>query len=322
MPRWTLRRVLAKISLMRAGRHEFMKTSVTIATRRSALALAQARAWMQHFTSLTGVATQELHVVTTGDRIVDRPLNEIGGKGLFIKEIEEALLDNSADVAVHSLKDVPAELAPGLALACIPRREDARDVIKTRTGCRFEELPSGAKVGTSSLRRVVQLKLVRPDLTYLPLRGNVDTRLRKCDEGEVDAVVLAMAGMNRLGFQARYTHAFEPEVCLPAIGQGALGIETRANDAWLASVLSAVNDTETELCVAAERGIMLAVQGSCQVPVAGYAQRLGAEMWIRGLLAEPDGSNLRRREVKVEWPRDASAAFDAGKALGAQLYAS
>ncbi len=277
---------------------------------------------MQHFTGATGVATQELHVVTTGDRIVDRPLNEIGGKGLFIKEIEEALLDESADAAVHSLKDVPAELAPGLALACIPKREDPRDVIKTRTGCRFEELPSGAKVGTSSLRRVVQLKLVRPDLVYLPLRGNVDTRLRKCDEGEVDAVVLAMAGMNRLGFQARYTHAFEPDVCLPAIGQGALGIETRSNDAWLQSVLVNVNDTETELCVAAERGVMLAVQGSCQVPVAGYAQRVGDQMWLRGLLAEADGSNLRRREVKLTWPIDVRAAFEAGTTLGAELFAS
>src|SRR5688572_27134998 len=140
-----------------------MKTSVTIATRRSALALAQARAWMQHFSRATGVETRELHVVTTGDKIVDRPLNEIGGKGLFIKEIEEALLDESADAAVHSLKDVPAELAPGLALTCIPKREDPRDVIKTRSGCRFEELPAGSRVGTSSLRRVVQLKLVRPD---------------------------------------------------------------------------------------------------------------------------------------------------------------
>lgn len=298
-----------------------MKTSVTIATRRSALALAQARAWMQQFTDATGITTRELHVVTTGDRIVDRPLNEIGGKGLFIKEIEEALLDETADAAVHSLKDVPAELAPGLSLACIPRREDPRDVVKTRTGCRFEELPPGAKVGTSSLRRVVQLQLLRPDLVYLPLRGNVDTRLRKCEEGEVDAVVLAMAGMNRLGFQARFTHAFEPDVCLPAIGQGALGVETRNTDAWLQSVLTKVNDLETELCVAAERGIMLAVQGSCQVPVAGYAQRQGDRMWIRGLLAEADGSNLRRRDTTIEWPADVGAAFEAGKRLGSELYA-
>lgn len=299
-----------------------MKTTVTIATRRSALALAQARAWMQHFTSTTSIATQELHVVTTGDKIVDRPLNEIGGKGLFIKEIEEALLDNRADVAVHSLKDVPAELAVGLTLSCIPKREDPRDVITTRSGCRFEGLPAGSKVGTSSLRRVVQLKLVRPDLVYVPMRGNVDTRLRKCEEGEVDAVVLAMAGMNRLGFQARYTHAFEPEVCLPAIGQGALGIETRADDSWLKTVLLQVNDTETELCVAAERGVMLAVQGSCQVPVAGYASRHGDRMSIRALLAEADGSKLRRREISVPWPKDAEGAFATGKSLGAELYAA
>lgn len=292
---------------------------VTIATRKSALALAQCRAWMAEFTRITGVQTRELHVTTTGDRIQDRALNQIGGKGLFIKEIEEALLDGSADIAVHSLKDVPAELAPGLALACYPKREDARDVIKTRTGCRFEELPSGARVGTSSLRRVVQLQRVRSDLQFVPLRGNVDTRLRKCDEGEVDAVILAMAGMNRLGFRERFTHALEPEVCLPAVGQGSLGIEIRSSDARLRELLAQVNDSDTEIAVSAERGVMLAVEGSCQVPVAGYAVRDGGEMSLRGFLAEADGSRVRSAETRVAWPESPGEAFEVGRELGSRL---
>lgn len=293
---------------------------VTVATRKSALALAQARAWMAQFTAATGVETRELHVTTTGDRIQDRALNQIGGKGLFIKEIEEALLDGSADVAVHSLKDVPAELAAGLRLACIPTREDARDVIKTRTGVRFEELPAGARVGTSSLRRVVQLQRLRPDLSFVPLRGNVDTRLRKCEEGEVDAVVLAAAGLNRLGFQARYTHVLEAEVCLPAVGQGALGIEMRVGDERAEALLGAVNDSDTEIAVAAERGVMLAVEGSCQVPVAAYAVRQEQNgMWLRGLLAEADGSRLRTIEERCVWPSRAADAFEFGRDLGQRL---
>lgn len=294
-------------------------STVTIATRKSALALAQCRAWMADFTEKTGVGTRELHVTTTGDRIQDRALSQIGGKGLFIKEIEEALLDASADIAVHSLKDVPAELAPGLSLACYPRREDARDVITTRSGCRFEELPAGAKVGTSSLRRVVQLRQVRPDLQYLALRGNVDTRLRKCEEGEMDAVVLAMAGMNRLGFQARFTHALDAEVCLPAVGQGALGIEIRSEDARLRAWLAQVNDPETELAVSAERGVMLAVEGSCQVPVAGYAIRQGAQLWLRGFLAEADGSRIRTADERTAWPATPEEAFEIGRRLGQHL---
>jgi hydroxymethylbilane synthase len=296
--------------------------TVTIATRKSALALAQCRMWMADFTRTTGVETRELHVTTTGDRIQDRALSQIGGKGLFIKEIEEALLDGSAHIAVHSLKDVPAELAPGLRLACYPPREDARDVIKTQSGCRFEELPAGARVGTSSLRRVVQLQRLRPDLQYVALRGNVDTRLRKCEEGEVDAVVLAMAGMNRLGFQARLTHALDVEVCLPAVGQGALGIEIRSEDAQVRAWLAQVNDPTTEIAVSAERGVMLAVEGSCQVPVAGYAVREGAELWLRGLLAEADGSQLRTADERAAWPTTPEEAFEIGRRLGQRLKAA
>lgn len=295
--------------------------TVTIATRKSALALAQARAWMAHFTAVTGVATAELHVTTTGDRIQDRALSQIGGKGLFIKEIEEALLAGGADVAVHSLKDVPAELAPGLDLVCFPKREDARDVVRTRSGCRFEELPPGARVGTSSLRRTVQLRRLRPDLEYVALRGNVDTRLRKCEAGEVEAVILAMAGMNRLGFQDRFTHALEAEVCLPAVGQGALGIEIRSEDARLRELLRAVNDPDTETAVAAERGVMLAVEGGCQVPIGAYAVRQGGELWLRGLLAAEDGTNFRTLETRIAWPAAPAEAFEAGKSFGQKLKA-
>jgi hydroxymethylbilane synthase len=292
---------------------------VVVATRRSALALAQARAWMRAFTAATNVETEELHIVTTGDRIVDRALNEIGGKGLFIKEIEEAILEGRADCAVHSLKDIPASVHPGLRLGCIPPREDARDVVTTRTGCQFSELPRGARVGTSSLRRVVQLRQLRPDLEYVPLRGNVDTRLRKCEEGEVDAVVLAMAGMNRLAFGHRFTHALEPEVCLPAVGQGALAIELREADSELVELLATLNHGETEIAVCAERGVMRAVDGSCQVPVAGYAERRGQSMWLRGFLAQPAGSPLARSECTVPWPTSPEEATQIGERLGQEL---
>lgn len=299
-----------------------MKRPVIVATRRSALALAQARAWMADFTRATGVTTEELHVVTTGDRIVDRALNEIGGKGLFIKEIEEAVRQGRADCAVHSLKDVPAELAPGLALACIPERADPRDAVQTTSGRGFRELPSGAKVGTSSLRRITQLKLLRPDLHYVPLRGNVDTRLAKCERGEVDAVIVAMAGLQRLGFADRCVEVLDPDLCLPAVGQGALAVECRADDSPLQQSLLQVNDTETQLAVWAERGVMLAVEGSCQVPVAAYATRQGQQIWLRAMLAEADGSNVRFDDARAPWPSTSEEAFDLGRRLGERLKAA
>lgn len=299
--------------------------TVTIATRKSALALAQARAWMQDFSKASGWQTQELHVVTTGDRIQDRALSLVGGKGLFIKEIEEAILAGEAQAAVHSLKDVPAELVKELTLGCIPKREDPRDVVVTRTGCHFTELPAGAKVGTSSLRRMYQLQKLRPDLAFEPIRGNVDTRLRKCEEGVVDAVILAASGMHRLGLNARYTHPLEPEVCLPAIGQGALAIELREDNAALAQALKAVHCPQTARIVAAERGIMLAVEGSCQVPVAGFGvreQQTEDQLWLRGMLAEANGSNMQFRECRVPWPGDDQAAFEIGMTLGKELKAT
>lgn len=292
---------------------------VTVATRKSALALAQSRAWMASLREQAQVDTEELLVVTTGDRIQDRPLNEVGGKGLFLKEIEEALLEGKADLAVHSLKDVPAQLAPGLIIGCVPKREDPRDAIKTRSGCFFRDLPAGAKVGTSSLRRTVQLRAVRPDLDYVPLRGNIDTRLRRCEEGVIDAVVLAYAGLRRIGRADEITELLPPEVCLPAVGQGALGIEIRAEDEGILSLVAELEDMETAIATASERGVLVAVDGSCQVPVAAHAEHVGDELWLRALLADPDGSNLRREELRCPWPETLQRAQEAGAAVGRAL---
>jgi hydroxymethylbilane synthase len=294
-------------------------TVLTVATRKSQLALAQARAWMRALSGLTSVETAELHVVTTGDRVQDVPLSQIGGKGLFIKEIEEALVDGRADVAVHSMKDVPAELAPNLVIGSVPAREDPRDVVVTREGCGFEELRSGAKVGTSSLRRATLLRAFRPDLEYVPIRGNVDTRLRKCAEGLVDAVVLARAGLVRLGLEARATEILDPSRCLPAIGQGALAIEQRVSDEATRAIIDRLTDAETWIAVAAERGVMSAVEGSCQLPVAAYGVREGSDLWLRGMLAEPDGSHPRFRELRTAWPSSPTAAAATGVELGREL---
>jgi hydroxymethylbilane synthase len=293
---------------------------LTLATRRSALALSQSRAFARALEAATpDLSLRELEVVTSGDRTQDRSLQDIGGKGLFIKELEEALLDGRADFAVHSIKDVPAELAPALRLACIPAREDPRDVLVTRSGAPLAELPAGARVGTSSLRRAVALRAARPDLQIAPVRGNVDTRLRKMAEGVVDAVVLALAGLKRLGLADRATEILSPEVSLPAIGQGALGIECRAEDARVSDVLARLADRETTTCVTAERAVMAAVEGSCRTPVAAYAVRDGGALWLRALLAEPDGSRLRTGERRAAWPGDVREAARLGADLGAEL---
>ncbi len=295
------------------------RRTVTVATRKSTLALAQSRAWMAELRQRANVDTAELLVTTTGDRIQDRPLNEVGGKGLFLKEIEEALLAGQADLAVHSLKDVPGELAKGLNIGCVPRREDPRDAIKTRSGCLFADLPSGARVGTSSLRRTVQLRAVRPDLEYVPLRGNIDTRLKRCEEGVIDAVVLAYAGLRRIGRGDEITELLSPEVCLPAVGQGALAIEIRAGDESILSLVAELEDSEAAIATASERGVLIAVEGSCQIPVAAHAQHVGGDLWLRALLADPDGSNLRREELRCPWPETLQRAEDVGAIVGRAL---
>ncbi|KYF68302.1 hydroxymethylbilane synthase [Sorangium cellulosum] len=293
---------------------------LTLATRRSALALAQSRAFARSLeAAVPGLTLRELEVVTSGDRTQDRSLQDIGGKGLFIKELEEALLDRRADFAVHSIKDVPAEIARALCLACIPAREDPRDVLVTRSGAPLAELPAGARVGTSSLRRAVALREARPDLQIEPVRGNVDTRLRKVVDGAFDAIVLALAGLKRLGLADRATEVLSPEVSLPAIGQGALGIECRTDDSAVRDVLAALADRETTTCVTAERAVMAAVEGSCRTPVAAYAVRDGDALWLRAFLADPDGSRLRRAERRVAWPGDLREAARLGEDLGAEL---
>lgn len=296
--------------------------TVTLATRKSALALAQSRAFARSLEAKNpGLCVNELLVTTTGDRIQDRTLNEIGGKGLFVKEIEEALLDGRADLAVHSLKDVPPELPNGLCIGCYPEREDPRDVLVSREGLELSELRHASRVGTSSLRRRLQLELTRPDLRVEVLRGNVDTRLRKCREGVVDAIVLARAGMVRLGIADQATEVIDPAVMLPAVGQGSLGIEHRVDDARVAALLAPLAHLDTKMAVLAERAVMRAVEGSCQMPVAAYAVREGDEMFLRGLLAEPDGTRLRRAERRAEWPRDEADAERIGHSLGSELRA-
>ena len=290
------------------------------ATRRSALALAQSRAFAAALSKAhAGLELEEKQVVTSGDRIQDRPLSEVGGKGLFVKEIEETLLAGGADFAVHSIKDVPAALPEGLHIACIPRREDPRDVLVSPKYQTLAALPAGAKIGTSSLRRAIALRASRPDLTIVPLRGNVDTRLRKVDAGEVDAILLAKAGLSRLGLAARATEILEPAVCLPAVGQGALGIEAREGDARVVDVLRALHDPLTGTCVAAERGVMLALEGDCKTPLGAHAVRAGDTLELSAFVAEPDGSRFRRAADRMPWPSSDADAKRFGQELGRRL---
>lgn len=296
------------------------RTRFTYATRKSALALAQCRAFVALLArARPDLAFDELQVVTTGDRIQDRSLSEIGGKGLFIKEIEEALLDGRADFAVHSSKDVPPELAPSLAIGCFPERVDARDVIVTRSGATLEELPRAATIGTSSLRRRIQLGELRPDLQFSILRGNVDTRIRKCRAGEVEAIVLARAGMLRLGIEGEASEVLSAERCLPSVGQGALAVELRTDDDEVRALLEPMSHPETKIAVLTERGVMRAVEGNCQTPVAAYAVKEGTQIWLRAMLAEPDGSNLRREALRAAWPSTELDATALGERLGHAL---
>jgi hydroxymethylbilane synthase len=293
---------------------------LTYATRRSTLALTQSRSFAASLAAITeGISTRELQIVTSGDKIQDRSLAEIGGKGLFVKEIEEALLDKKADFAVHSLKDLPGILPAGLLLACIPQREDARDgLVAPRYGT-LEALPAGARVGTSSLRRSISIKALRPDLTVLLLRGNVDTRLRKVESGEYDAILLARAGLIRLGLQEKVTQVLSPDQLLPAVGQGALGIECRVEDTATRALLAALHDPSAATCVAAERGVLIALGGDCKTPLGAHAERRNDGLRLRAFVAEPDGSRLRRAEHFGAWPASETEAHAVGLALGKTL---
>jgi hydroxymethylbilane synthase len=274
------------------------RSTLVLGTRGSKLAVHQSE-WVQaRIRELAPHVTVTLRrIQTSGDKILDVPLAKIGGKGLFVKEIEEALLSGEIDLAVHSMKDVPTELPPGLDLLCIPFREDPRDALISRDGVRFKELPRGAKVGTSSLRRQAQLLQARPDLSIGMLRGNLDTRLKKLRDGQFDAIVLAAAGLRRLGWEQEITEYLPPDVSMPAIGQGALGIEGRRDDTFVRAVLSRLEHAPTRTTVMAERSLLHRLQGGCQVPIAAHARFAGGELVLEGLVASVDGKEIIRDRV-------------------------
>jgi hydroxymethylbilane synthase len=293
-----------------------MPQTIRIATRKSPLALWQAEHVAAELKKAhPGIVIEILGMTTQGDKILDTPLAKIGGKGLFIKELEQGLLSDQADIAVHSMKDVPVELPEGLHLAVIMQREDPRDAFVSSRFKTIAELPQGACVGTSSLRRQSQLAELRPDLQIKSLRGNVNTRLRKLDEGEYDAIILAAAGLIRLGFQDRITAFIGAERSLPAIGQGAVGIECRTDDERVNRLIAPLHHPETAACVLAERAMNQRLNGGCQVPIAGYAMLESGHLWLRGLVGEPDGSRIIRGEVEGT-PAEAEAM---GQGLAAQL---
>jgi hydroxymethylbilane synthase len=275
-------------------------SSITIATRRSRLALWQAEHVKALLEERHGVKVKLLPIVTAGDRFLEAPLYKIGGKGLFIKEIEDALLDGRADLAVHSMKDMPAESVEGLVLGAIPEREDPSDIFLSKKWPGLEALPPRARVGTSSLRRQAQLLHLRPELEVVSLRGNVDTRLRKLEEGQFEAMVLATAGLRRLGLNAPFEQVLGSPAFLSAAGQGALGVQHRADREDVAELVAFMDHAPTRICVTAERAFLAELGGGCQVPVAAHAvvAKNDQELILDGLVAEPDGSRIIRREIR------------------------
>ncbi|MFJ5446511.1 hydroxymethylbilane synthase [Methylobacillus methanolivorans] len=291
---------------------------LVIASRESALAMWQAehiQACLQALYPDTEVTI--LGMTTTGDQILDSPLARIGGKGLFVKELEQALADGRADLAVHSMKDVPMHLPPGFALAAIGEREDPRDAFVSNDYPNLESLPAGSIVGTSSLRRQSQLQARFPGLKVESLRGNLQTRLRKLDEGQYAAIILAAAGLKRLGLESRIREAIDPDQSIPAVGQGALGIEINAERHDLLDILAPLNHAETAACVEAERGMSRALAGSCQVPLGAFAQQQGDTLHMTGFVASIDGKELLRESAQGS--ADQPEAL--GQALAAQLVA-
>lgn len=287
-------------------------STLTIGTRGSKLALWQANWVKEQLERRHPELSVELAIIkTTGDKITDVPLAQVGGKGLFVKEIEEALLDGRADLAVHSMKDVPTVFPEGLGLVVTTEREDPRDALLSPRYDSLEALPQGARVGTASLRRQAQLLARRPDLAITPLRGNLDTRLKKLEAGEFDAILLACAGLSRLGWGAGITHPIPVETCLPAIGQGALGLECRLDDAATRERIAFLNHPETAAAVAAERAFLARLEGGCQVPIAAHGRLAGDRLTLHGLVADERG----RRVVRG---REEGAAVEA-EAIGTRL---
>lgn len=269
-----------------------------IATRKSPLAL-----WQAHYVSNMlqhhhpELKVELVTMTTQGDKILDTPLAKVGGKGLFVKELETGMLEGRADIAVHSMKDVPVEFPTGLHLAVICEREDPRDAFVSNTYSSLDDLPEGARLGTSSLRRQSQISALRPDLKISDLRGNVNTRLKKLDDGEYDAIILAAAGLKRLEFEDRITQFIATDVCLPAIGQGAVGIECRSDDARVHNLITPLNDNKTQIRVLAERAMNQRLQGGCQVPIAGYAEFEHGLIMLRGLVGQVDGQKIIRGDI-------------------------
>lgn len=289
-----------------------MPTKIVIATRESALALWQAnfiRQWLTELYPQTEISI--LGMTTRGDQILDTSLSKIGGKGLFIKELEQALEEGRADIAVHSMKDVPMHMPPGFALAAIGEREDPRDAFVSNRYTSLDALPAGSVVGTSSLRRESQLRARFPHLQVQPLRGNVQTRLRKLDEDQYAAIILAAAGLKRLGLVGRIAALLSAELSLPAVGQGALGIECRADRPDLIKLMQPLHHLETAQCVEAERAMSRALGGSCQVPLGGFAEIADGMLWLRGFVASPDGTRMINAEL--------SGKPESGEFMGAQL---
>ncbi|CAK8721178.1 MAG: hydroxymethylbilane synthase [Candidatus Electronema aureum] len=296
-----------------------MKKLIRIGTRASLLAVTQST-WVKNQIERQhpGTSVELVKIITKGDKILDVPLAKVGGKGLFVKEIEDALLDGRVDLAVHSMKDVPAELPAGLHVAIVPEREVPFDAFISVKCKSLAELPQGAVIGTSSLRRKSQLAALRPDLEIKDLRGNLDTRLKKLDEGVYDAIILAGAGLNRLGMQNRITALFSPEQMLPAIGQGALGIELREADSELLVGLQFLHHADTAAAVTAERAFLLRLEGGCQVPIGGFATVAGDTVNLTGLIAALDGKKV----FKEQLAGPVAKATEIGKTLAEKLLAA
>lgn len=299
------------------------KKHFLLATRKSMLAMCQSN-WVKNKLEQAhkdkGVTVELLQVVTKGDKILDVPLAQIGGKGLFVKEIEEAMLDGRADFAVHSLKDVPTEIPDGLEVTVFPEREDAHDAFLSRHFNSISELPTGSRVGTSSLRRKAQIMAMRPDLQIVNLRGNLDTRLKKLEAGEFDAIILAAAGLRRLGFEHHITQYLPMQFLLPAIGQGCLGIEFRTDDPDTRELLSVLHSQNTAICVRAERAFLAALGGGCQVPIAAHAWLASNAdtLMMEGLVADENGNRL----VRLRMSGSKEQPEELGRILGERVLAA
>ncbi|MEK4431382.1 hydroxymethylbilane synthase [Paenibacillus sp. FSL M7-0802] len=295
--------------------------TIVVGSRQSALALTQTGHVIEDLNALCAEHGMDLQfvvkkILTKGDRILDVTLSKVGGKGLFVKEIEQAMLAGEIDMAVHSMKDMPSELPEGLVNGAVPRREDPRDCLITLGAKSLEDLPQGAKVGTSSLRRASQIKSMRPDLQLEPVRGNIDSRLKKLETEGFDAIILAAAGLHRMGWKERITSYIPEEDCLPAVGQGALGIECRASDEELLALLRLYNDRDTSATVAAERTFLGVLNGGCQVPIGAHAVWAGQEISLTGMVGSPDGEVILKETLQGNDPQKL------GEAVAASLIAN